>query len=96
METPTFVYPPEESFRYWPTEDLKLVGKNDKCVRFIFYNTEFSDFENQILQKFIGHLKTKHSKLKLPDYMTNEELLRMLHARRFDFKKATECITNYI
>jgi hypothetical protein len=96
METPIFVYPPEEAFRYWPPDDLKLIGSKEKCVRFIFYNTTFSPFENQILSKFESHLKTKHSKLKLPDYMTREELLRMLHARRFDFKKATECLMNYI
>ena len=86
MEVPEWVIPPYESFRYWPTPELMLVGKNEKCVRFIFYNTQFSAFENRMIDKFAEKLKKE--RIDLPEYMKKEELLRMLHARRFDIKKA--------
>jgi len=32
--------------------------------------------------------KLRKAKIELPEYMKKEELIRMLHARRFDMKKA--------
>jgi hypothetical protein len=59
MEVPDYVKPPKEARHYFPPEDLKLKGQNEKSVRFVFYKTEFTSFELKTLQKFETRL-AKH------------------------------------
>ena len=40
--------------------------------------------------------KLSKSGIELPEFMKREELLRMLHARRFDMNKAITCVKDYI
>jgi hypothetical protein len=84
METPDYVLPPREAHRYRPCPETVCEGHGVKSKRFIFYNTDFSSFELQALTKFQSYLGSKHKRLKLPTYMTPEELMRMLNSAHFD------------
>ncbi len=37
---------PDEAYLYWPSGDKVFIGSGKSLVRFIFYETTFTDFEN--------------------------------------------------
>ena len=88
-------YIPEEANRYWPSGDKLYVGSGRSIVRFIFYRTLFTDFENQMLLEFKKYLSLQNVQ-SLPPFYGDEELLRTIIGCKFKFKAALDAISSAI
>lgn len=82
---------PEEANRYWPSGDKLFVGSGKSIVRFIFYQTDYTDFELQMISDFKVYL-ANNGVISLPTSYGDEELLRTLIGCKFKFKNASEAI----
>ena len=69
--------PPKESYYYFPKgEDIMTVHpkKPIKSIRRVYYNIEFTDYENKLLND-LKKIINSDSSLKLPDYFLDYFIL---------------------
>jgi hypothetical protein len=88
IDVPDSILPPMVAYRYWPPPSVCFTGSNDSIVRFVFYRTAFTDYEQQQLQQFKAELPAL---VKGPfEPMPDQEYLRLLLSYKFDFRKAVQ------
>ena len=83
---------PREAYRYFPSGDTIYKGSDKNIIRFIFYNITFTTYELSALKEFKSLLSSR----TLPEYYTDEELIRLLLAKKFDKKKALQALNDSI
>jgi hypothetical protein len=86
-------YIPDEALRYFPKDDKVYKGSGQSIVRYIFYETEYTKYEEEQLKEFFGYLDYNNSDRTL---ICREEILRTLIGCKFDFKKTLTAIENSI
>ena len=85
---------PEEVFRYVPTGEKVFVGAGKGIVRFIFYETEFTQFEKDQISEFKEFLQDKQVDVEVK--IRDEEILRTLIGCKFEFDRAVQAIENSV
>ncbi|CAG9331477.1 unnamed protein product [Blepharisma stoltei] len=85
---------PEEAYYYWPQGSYVYTGEGKSLVRFIFYKTQYTSYENEMLAKFKQEIKSSFS--EIPEFFRDEELLRILLGCKFDIKKSIRSLKNSI
>ena len=81
---------PDEVLRYVPTGDKLYIGAGKSIVRFIFYETEFTNFEKDRIEEFREYFASKQ--LGINCEIRDEEILRTLIGCKFDFGKTVKAI----
>jgi hypothetical protein len=83
---------PQEAFRYIPTGNKVFTGSGKSIVRFIFYETDFTEFEKLEMEKFKEFLESKQ--LNISNEVRDEEILRALIGCKFEHEKTLTAIVN--
>ena len=86
-------YIPDEALRYFPKDDKVYRGSGQGIIRYIFYETEFTVYEEEKLIEFFEYLDYNNSDKTA---ICREEVLRTLIGCKFDFKKTMNAIENSI
>ena len=90
--------PPKESYYYFPKgEDIMTVHpkKPIKSIRRVYYNIEFTDYENKLLND-LKKIINSDSSLKLPDYFLDYFILMFAYARGGDLNASLKMIKEYL
>ena len=87
---------PLDAYRYWPTNEYIYTGSGKTLVRFIFYKVVFTEAEYHQLNLFKSHIKSQNPDLILPEFFSDEELLRVILGCKYDIKKAYAALINSI
>ena len=87
---------PLEGFRYWPKGQDVYIGEGKHLLRYIFYKVEFTLFERQKLSEFQALLPSVLKDRALPEYFSEEELVRLLIGCKFNLKKAGAALLDSI
>lgn len=86
-------YIPDEALRYFPKDEKLFIGSGPNIVRFIFYETEFTAYEEEQLKKFNDYLDSQNFDKSV---ISREEMLRTLIGCKFDYKKSLNAIESSI
>jgi hypothetical protein len=93
---PEQVKPPREAYRYWPTGNLVYDGDSKNLIRFFFYRVEFTPYELEKLGNFKDDIKKLLKGDALPEFYSDQELIRVLVGCKFDRKKAAKALLTAI
>lgn len=85
---------PKEAYNYFPSGEKLFISSGRSIVRYIFYNTEFTQYELTQLSEFKQYLES--TKTSIPDEIRLEEVLRAIIGCKFNFKKSLEAINSAI
>jgi hypothetical protein len=96
IPVPLSVRPPSEAYRYWPKGDLICAGEGKSIQRYIYYRTIFTQYELDKLEKFKADLSKLLKGKPLPEFLCDQELLRLLHGTHFDRKKTAKALVDAI
>lgn len=96
IDIPDHVKPPQEAYRYWPSGNFLHDGEDKNLIRFFFYRTSFTQYELDKLEKFKTDIAKILKGQPLPEFYTDQELLRILVGCKFDSKKAEKALINAI
>lgn len=91
VEVPDSVLPPMEAYRYWPPPAVCFSGSGENIVRFLFYRTQFTAYEQQQILHFKTALPTLLAKDPY-EPMPDQEYLRLLLSYKFDMRKAAQAL----
>jgi hypothetical protein len=80
---------PPEAYSYIPQGDSVFIKIKSQIIRFIFYKTEFTNFEQDQISQFQSYLQTSGQD---PYILPKEELLRILIGCRFNFAKSCSAL----
>ena len=90
--------PPKESYYYFPKgEEIITINKKKpiKSIRRVFYNMQYTDYENKLFNEF-KQLLNKHPELKLPDFFLDYFILMFAYARGGDLEASYKMIVEYL
>lgn len=86
-------YIPDEALRYFPKNDKVYKGSGHSIIRYIFYETEFTVYEEEQLEEFFEYLDSNNGD---KNAICREEVLRTLIGCKFDFKKTMIAIESSV
>ena len=74
---------PQIAYRFIPTGELLYKGSKKSIKRYIFYNTMYTEYEENELKAFKIYIQSKIQASDMPEYFNDAELLRILIGCKF-------------
>jgi hypothetical protein len=91
--------PPEESYFFFPKGEEIIIQNNkkpEKALRRIFFNTKYTNYENEKIKQYKKIIKSHPENLKyFPDYWNDAYNLMFIYSTDCDLPKAYERMIKY-